>query len=446
MIIAISGKINSGKDTVGKIIQYLTNKFNVYPFDLKLDYSYKSDWQIKKFADKLKDVVCILLGCTREQLEDRGFKERELGPEWNKYTIEYSINSPYIDSWSDEEGVHNYSTLEYDSKYFKETFLNIEEATARIIELARQYQNKEEILHLKDIYKREVPIESMDQIYDTFESVEDFREKQSLFYGDYEDYIESCKYYGFLPDNFEVEESDSYKKYREEEINLIRNKYGFKDYGLDSPLPDELVDNREFETEDNMLYDSLVKKGIIDEISKKYLAGKFPCIDTDHSGLEEDYVTKINLTPRLLLQLLGTKCGRNIIHPNIWVNGLMSEYKTKSTLVSEVNYLGDSRCGICKKPTKDISYFLCDEHMEKSKNNFPNWIITDMRFLNEMEAVKKREGITIRVNRNLEESKDQDESETELDNAEFDYVIENNGTIEELIEKVREILIKEKLI
>ena len=84
--------------------------------------------------------------------------------------------------------------------------------------------------------------------------------------------------------------------------------------------------------------------------------------------------------------------------------------------------------------------------MEKSKNNFPNWIITDMRFLNEMEAVKKREGITIRVNRNLEESKDQDESETELDNAEFDYVIENNGTIEELIEKVREILIKEKLI
>ena len=416
MIIAISGKINSGKDTVGKIIQYLTNKSNAYPFDLKSDYSYKSEWQIKKFADKLKDVVCILLGCTREQLEDRRFKERELGEEWNKYTIEYSINSPYIDSWSDEEGVHNYSTLEYDSKYFKETFLNIEEATARIIELARQYQNKEEILHLKDIYKREVPIESMDQIYDTFESVEDFREKQSSFYGDYEDYIESCKYYGFLPSNFEVEESDSYKKYREKEINLIRNKYGFKDYGLDSPLPDELVDNREFETEDNMLYDSIVKKGIIDEISKKYLAGKFPCIDTDHSGLEEDYVTKINLTPRLLLQLLGTKCGRNIIHPNIWVNSLMSEY------------------------------FCVQSDLAPNGIDCPNWIITDMRFLNEMEAVKKRGGITIRINRNLEESKDQHESETELDNVEFDYVIDNNGTIEELIEKVREILTKEKLI
>ena len=426
MLISVSGKINSGKDTVGRIIQLffakyseediidiLEKKHSIYEI---LPFIDETNWQIKKFADKLKDIVCVLLGCTREQLEDRGFKERELGEEWNKYTIEYSINSPYIDSWSDEEGVHNYSTLEYDSKYFKETFLNIEEATARIIELARQYQDKEEILHLKDIYKREVPIESMDQIYDTFESEEDFREKQSLFYGDYEDYIESCKYYGFLPSNFEVEESDSYKKYREEEINLIRNKYGFKDYGLDSPLPDELVDNKEFETEDNMLYDSIVKKGIIDEISKKYLAGKFPCIDTDHSGLEEDYVTKINLTPRLLLQLLGTKCGRNIIHPNIWVNSLMREY------------------------------FCVQSDLAPNGIDCPNWIITDMRFLNEMEAVKKRGGITIRVNRNLEESKNQHESETELDSAEFDYVIDNNGTIEELIEKVRQILIKEKLI
>lgn len=427
MIIAISGKINSGKDTVGKIIQYLTSEsykkgrdyqtfIRKQTSNLDFEPHYISEWQIKKFADKLKDIVCVLLGCTREQLEDREFKERELGPEWNKYTIEYNIDSPYIDSWSDEEGVHNYSTLEYDSKYFKETFLNVEEAVSRIIELARQYQDKEEILYLKDIYKREIPIESMDQIYDTFESEEDFREKQSLFYGDYEDYIESCKYYGFLPSNFEVEKSDSYKKYREEEINLIRNKYGFKDYGLDSPLPDELVDNREFETEDNMLYDSLVKKGIIDEISKKYLAGKFPCIDTDHSGLEEDYVTKINLTPRLLLQLLGTKCGRNIIHPNIWVNSLMREY------------------------------FCVQSDLAPNGIDCPNWIITDLRFLNEMEAVKKRNGITIRVNRDLEESKDEHESETELDNVEFDYVIDNNDTIEELIEKVKQILIKEKLI
>ena len=37
-------------------------------------------------------------------------------------------------------------------------------------------------------------------------------------------------------------------------------------------------------------------------------------------------------------------------------------------------------------------------------------------------------------------------SETALDDYQFDYVIDNNGTIEELIEKVKVILIKEKLI
>ena len=124
------------------------------------------------------------------------------------------------------------------------------------------------------------------------------------------------------------------------------------------------------------------------------------------------------------MQYVGTNLLRNQLHPEIWVNSLMSEYKAKWV------------------PTGDS---VAEEDVSLEKK-YPNWIITDMRFPNELEAVKKRGGITIRVNRNLEESKNQHESETELDNAEFDYVIDNNGTIEELIEKVREILIKEKLL
>ena len=81
-VLAISGKKGVGKDVVGKIIQYLTSESNVYPFDLKLDYSYRSNWQIRKFADKLKDIICILIGSTREQLEDESFKSKELGEEW----------------------------------------------------------------------------------------------------------------------------------------------------------------------------------------------------------------------------------------------------------------------------------------------------------------------------------------------------------------------------
>ena len=126
----------------------------------------------------------------------------------------------------------------------------------------------------------------------------------------------------------------------------------------------------------------------------------------DSKRNEEDLIKP---TPRFLLQFIGTDLLRNQLHPEIWVNSLFTDYQPNNLI-------------------------------------YPSWCITDMRFLNEMEAVKKRGGITIRVNRNLEESKDQHESETELDNAEFDYVITNDGTIEELIEKVREILTKEKLI
>ena len=92
------------------------------------------------------------------------------------------------------------------------------------------------------------------------------------------------------------------------------------------------------------------------------------------------------------------------------------------------------------------------------KNNRPtfksddNWIITDMRFPNELEAVKKHNGITIRINRGLVErtgnmiQEPEHISETALDNYEFTHVISNNGTIEELIERVKEIILIEKII
>ena len=102
-LIGISGKIGSGKDTVGKILQYLSagNELSKTTPDLVADWEY--DWyagtkmgnyQIKKYADKLKDIVCMLIGCTREQLEDREFKEKELGEEWRvHYNWHYKLKS-----------------------------------------------------------------------------------------------------------------------------------------------------------------------------------------------------------------------------------------------------------------------------------------------------------------------------------------------------------------
>ena len=59
-IIGISGKIGSGKDTVGKIIQYITSEFNG-SFDEYITRDLGgSVWEIKKFATKLKQIVCLV--------------------------------------------------------------------------------------------------------------------------------------------------------------------------------------------------------------------------------------------------------------------------------------------------------------------------------------------------------------------------------------------------
>lgn len=80
---------------------------------------------------------------------------------------------------------------------------------------------------------------------------------------------------------------------------------------------------------------------------------------------------------------------------------------------------------------------------------YPNWIITDMRFPNEFDAVKKRGGITIRVTRHNHPNDLQPSthpSETALDTHTFDYEIINDGTIEELINKVSDILKQNQII
>lgn len=144
-------------------------------------------------------------------------------------------------------------------------------------------------------------------------------------------------------------------------------------------------------------------------------------------------------TVRQILQGVGTEFGRTL-SPNIWCNTLFSNFK------------------------------------EGSK-----WIITDMRFPNEKRYVENRNGITIRVERSyankypkiweqfikdnplIEEPVDSDfikwlgkqtdkdisemyetlthESETALDyDLDWDYVIINDNSLEDLVEQIKNIL------
>lgn len=303
MLIGISGKIGSGKDTIYKIINYLLNtkdKENCVSFEKCLKHEENGQstfitsdihFENKKFADKLKDIVCLLIGCTREQLEDQDFKNKELGEEWIRYS---------------------YATGHTRDNNGNTTMLST-----------------------------------------------------------------PC----------------SKEKYEEEHRINWQTAYKFIH------------------------------------------------------------------TARTLLQLMGTECGRAIIHQNIWVNALFADY-----IADNVFY-----------PESEGSISGDQKYIE------PDWIITDVRFPNEVQAIKDRGGILVRIDSNIcskcksrnilyktnekgEEYvecencehtewgdtftlENEHESEIALDNYEnWDYVIENNGTIQELVNQVKQILQKENIL
>lgn len=275
-IIAISGHKRSGKDLIGKIIRCLSlgcspkdiPRIIEENYDLPLPYPEKGfvDWKIVKFADKLKDIICILIGCTREQLEDETFKNTELGEEWSKWT--FKLNG----EWNPKSAIF--------------------------------------------------PTEAKA--------------------------IKHCKNW----DNTTINAQPYLKRY----------------------------------------------------------------------------------TPRELLQFIGTDLLRNQLHPQIWVNATMANYRP----------FIKNFPGLIKSNNKDL---IVGNNYSMGKAILPNWIITDCRFPNECEDIKERNGILIRVNRPSVESDDKHPSEVALDDyKDFDYIIQNDHSIEDLIQKVKDILIKEDII
>lgn len=102
-----------------------------------------------------------------------------------------------------------------------------------------------------------------------------------------------------------------------------------------------------------------------------------------------------NKKDRKFLQWIGTDWAR-AIDPHVWVN----------ILCEKVDKIGDG----------------------------DNIIVTDVRFVDEFEALKRRNFVMVRLIRDTEEKADSHASEQSALQAElpWDYVIENNGTLEEL--------------
>ena len=131
-----------------------------------------------------------------------------------------------------------------------------------------------------------------------------------------------------------------------------------------------------------------------------------------------------NFTPRLALQLLGTEVLRNHFDQDIWLNSL--EYR-----------------------------------MRKQNENSPCTVVSDARFRNELDLIKNMGGVVIWVQRGelpewyetasqahsnvvcrkimTTKYKDVHESEWNWAGYNVDYVINNNGTLEDLEKQVENI-------
>lgn len=102
------------------------------------------------------------------------------------------------------------------------------------------------------------------------------------------------------------------------------------------------------------------------------------------------------MTVREFLQRLGTDAIRTGLHQDAWVMALFSDYR-----------------------------------------EYDNWIITDCRFPNEAKMVSDYGGKVVRINRTGFGPVNNHPSETAIDDWDFDAIIENNGTLEDLKESAR---------
>lgn len=114
-----------------------------------------------------------------------------------------------------------------------------------------------------------------------------------------------------------------------------------------------------------------------------------------------DTYAKAGATPRLLMQTLGTEWGRDKIYSDLWID--LFELRAK----------------------------LFD------------WVVcTDVRFLNEAAVIRELGGTLIKIDaeERLGPNLDPHPSEQEMALIEADYVIENNGTLEDFLTTCRSTL------
>jgi len=149
----------------------------------------------------------------------------------------------------------------------------------------------------------------------------------------------------------------------------------------------------------------------------------------------------VKLTPRLLLQLLGTEAGRNILHPDIWVNIAFNKLKLdENNIITDLRFINEyERCA-----TNNFTFIFLHRHLGLRLNLQPEIFgvksIIDvpepeiMRYLSQQQP----EIISV-ITHESETALDYYTSPDALNHSLFD--ITNNGLREDLFNNLKSIIL-----
>jgi hypothetical protein len=131
-----------------------------------------------------------------------------------------------------------------------------------------------------------------------------------------------------------------------------------------------------------------------------------------------------DLSPRVIMQRIGTEVGRSI-HPDTWIKHTLNNIRSAA----------------------DGAGFVERDDIGRRFNRIPPpvastlWVVTDVRFPNEADAIRAIGGCVVKVVRpSLGVSTDEHPSETSVDLIEADVNIINDGTLNDLRDQVTEAL------
>lgn len=154
--------------------------------------------------------------------------------------------------------------------------------------------------------------------------------------------------------------------------NHLEDIYGFQLYAFADPLRDGLMN----------------------------ILNLTPCdFDDDR---KERTIEWLGRSPRELMQTLGTDWGRNMVHPDLWL------------LLAKQNL----------------------DNFGQAYENAPGFVISDLRFENEADFVRKHGGIILHILRSDAAEVNPHASESGIGIQDNDLVLHNNGSLEDLFDQL----------